>query len=70
MPGAHPQSKQFDLAMLELLVCPVCFGSLRLETSGLQIACLACERIYPCVDGIPVLIPERAAALKPPPIRE
>jgi uncharacterized protein YbaR (Trm112 family) len=40
------------------LACPACFGSLRLgETS---VACTTCGRIYPIVDGIPVLIIERA----------
>jgi uncharacterized protein YbaR (Trm112 family) len=47
--------------MLEQLACPVCFGELRLDASGLQILCSGCQRAYPLVDGIPVLIPARAA---------
>ncbi len=40
------------------LVCPVCFGELRFSESSVE--CSACGRSYPVVDGIPVLIAERA----------
>jgi uncharacterized protein YbaR (Trm112 family) len=40
------------------LACPVCLGKLRLD--GPQIVCAGCGRSYPVVDGIPVLIAERA----------
>jgi hypothetical protein len=42
------------------LACPVCLGSLSAE--GLRLVCAACGRAYPVVDGIPVLIAERATA--------
>jgi hypothetical protein len=45
-------------AVLEQLACPVCLGSLRLEGSSLM--CSGCGRIYPMIDGIPVLIAEPA----------
>jgi uncharacterized protein len=51
---------QFDARVLEQLVCPVCFGALRLDASDGQIHCVGCLRVYPLVDGIPVLIAERA----------
>jgi len=57
------QSGKFDARMLERLACPVCFGELRL--SGEQICCTGCGRAYPLIDGIPVLIAERALANKP-----
>jgi uncharacterized protein YbaR (Trm112 family) len=42
----------------EDVVCPVCFASLRFgETT---VVCSGCGRTYPVVDGIPVLIPQRA----------
>jgi hypothetical protein len=41
------------------LACPACLGSLRLTERSVD--CTACGRIYPIVDGIPVLIVERAA---------
>jgi uncharacterized protein YbaR (Trm112 family) len=40
------------------LACPACFGALRLGTT--TVVCAACGRVYPVVDGIPVLIAERA----------
>jgi uncharacterized protein len=59
--GSHAQSHQFDDRLLEQLACPVCFGALRLDPLDLKIRCIACQRVYPFLDGIPVLIPERAA---------
>ena len=50
----------FDPAVLSQLACPACLGDLRLEP--LRMVCAACLRAYPIVDGIPVLIPERAEA--------
>jgi hypothetical protein len=41
-----------------LLACPVCLGTLRLQES--TVVCVGCGRIYPVVDGIPVLIADRA----------
>ena len=40
------------------LVCPVCHARLRFE--GAIVVCTGCERTYPIVDDIPVLIPQRA----------
>ncbi len=42
------------------LACPVCLDALRLE--GDRMVCTGCGRAYPVVDGIPVLITERADA--------
>jgi uncharacterized protein YbaR (Trm112 family) len=61
--GASPQSSQLDRLTLERLACPVCFGALRLAADG-GIACMGCGRIYPLIDGIPVLIADRAT-IKP-----
>jgi uncharacterized protein YbaR (Trm112 family) len=44
--------------VLSLLACPVGRGELRVEAAGL--VCVGCGRGYPVVDGIPVLIAERA----------
>jgi len=48
---------------VEDLVCPVCLGALRFAES--TVACGACGRSYPVVDGIPVLIADRATQKKP-----
>ena len=52
------QPAQFDATIVSELACPVCFGELRLET--LRLVCAGCGRGYPVIDGIPVLIAERA----------
>jgi uncharacterized protein YbaR (Trm112 family) len=60
MPG---ESKKTNLDNLKQwaddLACPVCFARLRFEDAS--VVCSGCERTYPVVDGIPVLIPARAA---------
>lgn len=43
------------------LACPACHGELRLEDS--RLLCVSCRRAYPVVDGIPVLIVERAETI-------
>jgi uncharacterized protein YbaR (Trm112 family) len=48
----------FDSAAPAQLACPACYGELRPKT--LALLCVACGRAYPIVDGIPVLIIERA----------
>jgi uncharacterized protein YbaR (Trm112 family) len=59
---APPKSPELDASVIERLACPACLGALRLETASLE--CGACGRTYPVVDGIPVLIPDRAAVRK------
>jgi uncharacterized protein YbaR (Trm112 family) len=44
---------------LRWVVCPVCRQTLLVE--GAAIRCLGCGRHYPIVDGIPVLIADRAS---------
>lgn len=57
-PARQPQ---FDINVLSELACPACFGDLRLDAS--RLICIACTRAYPIIDGIPVLIVERAETL-------
>jgi len=57
---SKPSSSPFEPSVADLLACPVCLGSLSAE--GLRLVCAACGRAYPVVDGIPVLIAERATA--------
>jgi uncharacterized protein YbaR (Trm112 family) len=44
----------------DLLACPACLGALHEEAE--TVVCTACGRVYPVVDGIPVLIAERDQA--------
>jgi uncharacterized protein YbaR (Trm112 family) len=43
---------------LRALVCPICHAALQLEEQA--ILCTGCGRRYPMVDGIPILLAERA----------
>ncbi len=45
---------KMDPAVLGLLACPACHGELQAEAE--RLTCVRCGRIYPVVDGIPVLI--------------
>jgi uncharacterized protein YbaR (Trm112 family) len=49
--------KAFE-AWVSELACPACLGALRLGDAS--VVCAQCDRVYPVVDGIPVLIVERA----------
>ncbi len=51
-----------DSALLQLLVCPVCRGSL--EPMGDEgLACAACAKVYPIFEDIPVMLAEEAVPL-------
>jgi uncharacterized protein len=43
------------------LACPKCHGKLDLARGASEIVCTDCLRVYPVLDGIPVLISERAS---------
>jgi len=53
---------KFDASVVSRLACPACYGNLRLDpvNDAEHLVCVACERAYPIVDGIPVLIVDRA----------
>jgi uncharacterized protein YbaR (Trm112 family) len=57
MPAASKATPAFDASVLDQLACPACLGELRLEET--RLLCIACNRAYPIVDGIPVLISGR-----------
>jgi hypothetical protein len=59
MPADPVRPLAFDPSILDQLACPACLGNLRLEAN--RLLCQACSRAYPIVDGIPVLIPDRAS---------
>jgi hypothetical protein len=56
--GGITKTFEWGGSVPEGVVCPDCFGELRGE--GQALVCVACGRKYPVVDGIPVLIVERA----------
>jgi uncharacterized protein len=58
MPAKSIPPISFDATVLDHLACPACLGALRLKEN--RLICAGCGRAYPIVDGIPVLIAERA----------
>ncbi len=56
-----------DKRLLEILVCPICKGKLRLVGSGgdMQLVCRGDRLAYPITDGIPIMLPEDARTLSP-----
>jgi len=54
----NPEAPDLFAQWASELACPACLGALRAEESN--VVCTACGRSYPLVDGIPVLIAERA----------
>jgi uncharacterized protein len=54
---------RFDPAAVAQLACPACRGNLRANPANL--VCGSCARAYPILDGIPVLIAERAQDAAP-----
>jgi uncharacterized protein YbaR (Trm112 family) len=58
MKSKPTQPTNFDETVVGQLACPACFSALRRDEAHL--VCTACSRAYPIVDGIPVLIIERA----------
>ena len=49
-----------DTRLLEILCCPSCRENVRLLPDGDGLACSGCRRVYPIVDGIPVMLLEES----------
>ncbi|HEU4400868.1 MAG TPA: Trm112 family protein [Candidatus Polarisedimenticolia bacterium] len=47
--------------LLEILACPVCKTGVELSPDGKGLTCRTCNRRYPVVDDIPVMLPEEAS---------
>jgi len=47
-----------DKELLEILACPACKADV--ELTGEKIVCTKCGRKYPIVDGIPVMLVDKA----------
>ena len=49
-------------SLLEVLACPACHSSLRVEDADSELACTnaACGLIYPVRDDIPVMLVDEA----------
>lgn len=49
-----------DARLLEILVCPICKGSLRYDRAEQELICQADKLAYPIRDGIPVMLVDEA----------
>ena len=47
--------------LLEILVCPACKAKVELKADGSGLKCLACHRVYPIRDEIPVMLVDEAS---------
>ncbi len=52
-----------DRRLLDILVCPVCKGPLRLRREAQELVCRPCRLAYPIRDDIPVMLEEEARNL-------
>ncbi len=62
MPVDSRYFSPFDPVVVDQLACPACLGGVRLESD--RLVCAVCERGYPIVDGIPVLIAKQVSSEK------
>lgn len=52
-----------DAKLLEILVCPVCKGTLDYQKKSLELVCPRCKLAYPIKDDIPVMLADEARQL-------
>jgi len=52
-----------DARLLDILVCPICKGPLRLDKEHQTLDCKADHLAFPIRDGIPVMIDAEAVSL-------
>ncbi|MDX1444143.1 MAG: Trm112 family protein [Gammaproteobacteria bacterium] len=52
-----------DMALLEILVCPLCKGKLDYRKPEAELVCRADKLAFPVVDGKPVLLVDSARDL-------
>jgi len=49
-----------DPKLLEILACPKCKTDVKLTADGHGLKCVACHRVYPIKDDIPVMLIDEA----------
>ncbi|MFN7085010.1 MAG: Trm112 family protein [Burkholderiales bacterium] len=54
-----------DSKLLDILVCPLCKGSLVYKKTENELICKPCRLAYPVKDGIPVMLEDEARQLAP-----
>ena len=46
--------------LLEILACPACKAKVEMKPDGSGLKCVACHRLYPIRDDIPVMLIDEA----------
>ena len=46
--------------LLDILACPACKATVELKPDGSGLKCVACKRVYPIRDDIPVMLIDEA----------
>ena len=46
--------------LLDILACPACKAAVELKADGSGLKCVACKRVYPIRDDIPVMLIDEA----------
>ncbi|HOW85915.1 MAG TPA: Trm112 family protein [Candidatus Aminicenantes bacterium] len=49
-----------NASLLSILACPLCRADVRLTADEKGLKCVACQRVYPIKDDIPVMIIDEA----------
>ena len=65
--GKHGKTKgppPVDVAMLELLACPLTKGPLSYDAERSELVSRVAKLAYPVRDGIPVMLPSEARAIE------
>ena len=52
--------------LLEILACPACKAKVEVKPDGSGLKCVACYRVYPIRDDIPVMLIDEATIEEPP----
>lgn len=55
-PCYHFDSMAVNPELLKILVCPLCKAQVQLTDGGQGLKCVACHRVYPIRDDIPVML--------------
>jgi hypothetical protein len=53
-------SMPISASLLAILACPLCRGDIKLTADEKGLKCVACHRVYPIKDDIPVMIVDEA----------
>ena len=56
-------SARLDPKLLEILVCPVTKGRLKYDANAGELISNAAKLAYPIIDGIPIMVEDRARKL-------